>query len=77
MSALLHQEDRVPLIALATELGVDRKTVSRWADEGYCGLRLESYRIGKKRFSSRQAAERFLAALNASPVTQVSVRRQA
>ena len=64
MSELLHQEERVPLIALATELGVDRKTVSRWADEGYRGERLESFRIGKKRYSTRLAVARFLAAVN-------------
>ncbi len=77
MTEQLIEEDRVPLTTLAAELGVDRKTLSRWADEGYRGQRLESYRIGKKRYSSRQAAARFLAAMNASPVTQVSVKRQA
>lgn len=57
-------ENRVALTALAADLGVNRKTVTRWADEGFCGQRLESYRIGKKRFSTRQAAARFLAAVN-------------
>ena len=60
----LIAEDRVALTALAADLGVDRTTVIRWADEGYRGNRLEHYRIGKKRYSSKQAASRFLAALN-------------
>jgi len=65
MTNELMIEERVPLAALAAELGVDRKTVVRWADLGYGGWRLECYRIGRKRFSSRPAAARFLAAINA------------
>ena len=49
---------------VASLFRVDPKTVTRWADEGFCGLRLERYRIGKKRFSTKQAARRFLAAVN-------------
>ncbi len=67
MTEALRLEDRVPLTKLAAELGVNRKTVSRWADEGYQGRRLESYRIGKKRFSTRGAAERFIAAVSGEP----------
>ena len=51
MTETLTSEDRVPLTKLAAELGVNRKTVARWADEGYQGERLENYRIGRKRFS--------------------------
>ena len=64
MNERLTAEERVPLTKLAAEFGVDRKTVTRWADEGYRGWRLENYRIGKKRFSTKQAASRFLAAVN-------------
>ena len=67
MTNQLIAEDRVPLVKLAAELGVDRKTVVRWADEGYQGQRLESYRIGKKRYSTSEAAHRFVAALNGGP----------
>jgi hypothetical protein len=63
----LMNETRVALVALAAELGLNRKTLTRWADEGFCGQRLESFRIGKKRFSTRQAAARFLAAVNGEP----------
>src|SRR5262245_33548486 len=64
MTNKLMIEERVPLAVLATTFGVDRKTVVRWADHGYRGERLENYRIGKKRFSTKQAACRFLAAMN-------------
>ena len=68
MTERLMEEERVPLAVLAAELGVDRKTVSRWADEGYKGQRLESFRIGKKRHSTWPAAKRFLAAVNQKSV---------
>ena len=64
MTETLTSEDRVPLTKLAAELGVNRRTVARWADEGYQGERLENYRIGRKRFSTKQAARRFMAAMN-------------
>ncbi len=64
MTDKLMAEDRVHLAVLAAELGLHRKTVIRWADIGYGGRRLEHYRIGRKRFSTRQAVSRFLAAMN-------------
>ncbi len=67
MTDTLITEDRISLNELADELGVNRKTVARWMDCGYQGQRLESLRIGRKRFSTRQAAARFLAALNGEP----------
>lgn len=73
MTEKLMDENRVALVALAADLGVNRKTIARWADEGFGGQRLESYRIGKKRFSTRQAAARFLAAVNGEQI-EVSIR---
>ena len=57
MTDELLTEDRVPLTKLAAALGVNRRTITRWVDSGYDGRRLESYRIGKKRFSSLPAAQ--------------------
>ena len=68
MTERLTTEERVPLTELAVELGVNHRTVMRWADEGYCGERLENYRIGRKRFSTKQAASRFLSAVNGEAV---------
>jgi hypothetical protein len=64
MTESLFAEDRVSIQALANELGLDRATLIRWADQGYQRVHLESYRLGKKRFTSHQAAQRFLAAVN-------------
>ncbi len=40
-------------------------TVARWAIHGVRGVRLESFVVGGKRRTSREAIDRFLAALNA------------
>jgi hypothetical protein len=40
-------------------------TVGRWASIGVRGVRLEVHRIGGRVLTSRQAVERFLAAINA------------
>lgn len=64
MTEGLISEDRISLVELALQLGADRATVRRWADIGYGIWKLESYRIGKKRYTSRQAAMRFLACVN-------------
>jgi transposase len=64
MTDYLKTEDRIPLGALAEILGVGHKTVTRWADHGYRGERLANFRIGRKRYSTHQEAQRFLAAVN-------------
>ncbi len=64
MVEALFSEHRVSLAELAAELGVTRVTVTRWADTGFGGRRLENFRIGKKRYSSREATQRFVAAMN-------------
>ena len=59
--------NRVPLAALAVELGVSPKTTIRWADIGYEGHRLASFRLGRRRYTTRQAADAFIAAINGDP----------
>jgi len=39
-------------------------TVWRWSQRGVRGVRLESILVGGKRFTSREAIERFIAASN-------------
>jgi len=41
-----------------------RATVWRWSQRGVRGVRLESVLVGGKRFTSREAIDRFLAASN-------------
>lgn len=72
ISKTLLTEERVPLPRLAAALSVDRSTIARWADVGYDGVQLESFRIGKKRFSSLPAVRRFLAATNRGQQAEVT-----
>jgi hypothetical protein len=60
---LLHEE-RISLPKLADQLGVTRNTLAIWMDSGFRGQRLENFRIGRKRYSTTQAAERFVAAVS-------------
>lgn len=63
---LLHEE-RISLPKLADQLGVTRNTLTNWMDSGFRGQRLENFRIGRKRYSTTQAAERFVAAVSNQP----------
>ena len=72
MTDNLLTEERVPLTQLASALSVDRSTISRWANEGYNGFQLESFRIGKRRYSSLPAVRRFLAATNGGERAEVT-----
>ena len=40
------------------------RSVWRWADSGINGIRLETIRIGAKRYTSREAISRFISKLN-------------
>jgi len=42
-------------------------TLWRWATKGINGVRLETVKIGGTSFTSREALQRFVAALNAEP----------
>ena len=59
-------------------------TVFRWTLNGYAGNKLESIRVGHKHFTSREAVQRFIAAMNTpkstsspSPSSHPRRRRQA
>lgn len=67
MTEELIGEDRIALNALAAELAVDYSTIRRWMLSGYQSVRLASLRIGRKRYTTRQAVARFLAAINHEP----------
>jgi hypothetical protein len=56
------KEERLTLTQLAKELGVDVCTTWRWSTRGVRGVRLDSYAIGGKRYTTREALERFTAA---------------
>ena len=43
------------------------KTIARWALVGMSGVKLETVRVGGRRFTSREACNRFFAALSTVP----------
>lgn len=51
---------------------VNPATAWRWCLRGCRGIHLESMLIGGVRYTSREACDRFLAALNGSPTPQPS-----
>ena len=64
-------EERLPVTTAAREVfHVSPATAWRWCLRGCRGSRLESLLIGGVRYTSRQACDRFIAALNGSPTPQ-------
>jgi hypothetical protein len=49
-------------------------TLTRWSRRGVYGIRLETLRIGGRRYTSKQAIARFLEALNRPEDEQLSGR---
>ncbi len=64
MSHLLD-ERRLSLAALAAREGVNASTVWRWSLRGCRGVKLESFSIGAKRFTTAEAFARFVEATTA------------
>jgi hypothetical protein len=48
-------------------------SVYRWAQKGVMGVKLESRHIGGRKYTSREAVDRFLTALNQTPAERASV----
>lgn len=55
-------EHRLSLSELANEQSVAIPTVWRWATRGIRGVRLETFHLGAKRFTTREAFARWVAA---------------
>lgn len=75
MSALLN-ESRVSLTKLAQEQKIHLSTVWRWALRGVRGHRLECFSIGGRRYTTREAFERFVAATNGERLPTPQTPRQ-
>lgn len=72
----LHPEIRLSVTAAARDIfGVAPETAWRWALRGVRGVKLESYVLGGRRFTTREACERFLAVLNGGAPQQPSALR--
>lgn len=64
MIAPVLSEDRISFSEAARIAGVHSATVWRWFLAGVGGVRLEGAKIGGMRYTTRQALERFVAAIN-------------
>lgn len=74
MSHLL-QEERLSFPALAASEGVNVSTVWRWALRGCRGAVLESFSVGGRRYTTKQAFGRFVDSTNTSPSLAVVAAR--
>lgn len=59
-------EQRISLTQVAREEGVNVSTPWRWCLRGCKGVRLESFLVGGRRFTTREAFARFVAATTAA-----------
>lgn len=77
MSDFLN-EHRLTLAELARREGVSVCTVWRWAQRGARGAKLETFAVGGRRYTSREAHERFVRGCSAAiqPPTQFRSNRQ-
>lgn len=71
---LLH-ETRIAFTQLAQEQNISIPTVWRWAQRGIRGHVLESFSVGNRKFTTREAFSRFIAVTNAQP-SQCRTNRQ-
>ncbi|MCC6492156.1 MAG: DUF1580 domain-containing protein [Pirellulales bacterium] len=62
----LLTETRMTLTELARQEHVNVCTVWRWANRGARGVRLETFHIGGRRYTTRQAFARFVASTTAA-----------
>lgn len=76
----LLSEQRVSLVKLAREEDVSPSTVWRWVLNGTRGVVLESFNVGVKRFTTREAFARFVestsAAASQGPMPSVRTPKQ-
>lgn len=78
----LLRERRLSFAALAAREGVNASTVWRWSLRGCRGVKLESFSVGAKRFTTAEAFARFVEATTAvaqgrsAPATTVRTNRQ-
>ena len=75
----LLSEARLSLVQLARRERIGLATICRWTDQGIGGIRLETFKIGRRKFTTIQAFERFVGATNGgfSEPIESSVRLEA
>lgn len=72
---LLH-ETRISLTKLAQEQNVSVPTPWRWSTRGNRGHILETFSIGGRKFTTREAFERWVAKINGEPILNGETPRQ-
>jgi hypothetical protein len=65
----LLSETRISLKDLAREQGVALSTCWRWTLRGVKGQQMKSFNVGQRRYTTREEFARWIAAINAEPVT--------
>ncbi len=81
MTSDLLEEKKVSMTELARQLGVTIPTIWRWRQRGVRGVRLETFMIGGRRFTTQEAHRRFVEATTAAadgpqPSTAARTSRQ-
>jgi hypothetical protein len=76
MSDTLLAETRLSLNRLAREQGVSVTTAWRWCLRGIKGHRIENFSLGGRRYTSREAFARWVAATNGEPAATGQTPRQ-
>lgn len=66
-AAQLLQENRMTLNELARQEGKHPSTVHRWASRGVGGTKLETFKVGGKRYTTKEAHVRFVARTSGQP----------
>jgi hypothetical protein len=69
-------ENKITLSSLAKREGVNVSTVWRWTSRGVRQIRLETFSVGGRRWTTEEAFERFVAATTALAVPQASPSAQ-
>jgi hypothetical protein len=72
---LLH-ETRLALTLLAREQNKSIPTCWRWTSRGVKGHVLESFSCGGRRYTTREAFSRWIAALNGEPIRSQTPRQR-
>ena len=77
MTEILLTETRISFATLAQEQDVSLPTVWRWSQRGIRGYVLESFNFGAKKFTTREAFQRWVSLINGEPVKSRSSRLRA
>jgi hypothetical protein len=76
MTAQLLHETRLALTQLAREQNKSIPTCWRWTQRGVKGHVLASFSCGGRKYTTREAFSRWIAALNGEPIRSQTLRQR-